>query len=243
MDAVDVVWVDTNRIGSAGSTSASRQTQMTGGAALEACEAIVAEALARSGADRLDDAGAWRGDELVASISDLLADGPIESLVRFRHPPTVPPNEQGGGDVHAGYAVAAHRAVVDVDPELGLVRVVHIDTAQDVGKVLNPLSVIGQVEGGIMQGVGLAIMEEIILDRGVVKNASFTDYLLPTFLDAPDVEARFIEEPNNWGPYGAKGVGESPTISSTAAIVAAIRDALGADLTRTPVRPEDILGL
>ena len=133
--------------------------------------------------------------------------------------------------------------MVDVDPELGLVRVVHIDTAQDVGKALNPQAVIGQIEGGIMQGVGLAIMEEIVLDDGVVRNASFTDYLLPTFLDAPDVRATLIEAPDHWGPFGAKGVGEPPTISSTAAVVAAIRDALGADLTRAPVRPEDILGL
>jgi CO/xanthine dehydrogenase Mo-binding subunit len=94
-----------------------------------------------------------------------------------------------------------------------------------------------------MQGVGLAIMEEIVLDHGVVRNASFTDYLLPTFLDAPDVSAVLIERGDHWGPFGAKGVGEPPTISSTAAVVAAIRDALGIDLDRTPVRPEDILGL
>jgi xanthine dehydrogenase D subunit len=243
IDAVEVAWVDTTRIGSAGSSSASRQTQMTGGAAKQACEAITAEALRRSGADRLDDDGAWRGDELVSTLEEVLTDGPIDELVRFRHPPTEPPDEFGRGNVHAGYAVAAHRAVVDVDPELGLVRVVRIDTAQDVGKALNPQSVIGQIEGGIMQGVGLAVMEEIILDEGVVRNPSFTDYLLPTFLDAPDVRARLIEEPDHWGPFGAKGVGEPPTISSTAAVVAAIRNAIDADLTRAPVRPEDILGL
>ena len=86
-------------------------------------------------------------------------------------------------------------------------------------------------------------MEEIVIDDGVVRNPSFTDYLLPTFLDAPDVRAHLIEEPDHWGPFGAKGVGEPPTISSTAAVVAAIRNAIGADLTRAPVRPEDILGL
>ena len=94
-----------------------------------------------------------------------------------------------------------------------------------------------------MQGVGLAIMEEIVIDRGVMKNASFTDYLLPTFLDAPDMTAVLIEEPDHWGPFGAKGVGEPPTISSTAAVVAAIRNATGRDLNRAPVRPEDIVGL
>lgn len=243
IDSVKIVWPDTTGIGSAGSTSASRQTQMTGGATLRACEAVLGEALRRVDAERLDDAGAWRGDDLVASLDELVGEEPIEELVRFRHPATSPPDDQGRGDVHAGYAVAAHRAVVEVDPDLGLVRVTHVDTAQDVGKALNPQAVIGQIEGGIMQGVGLAIMEEIVLDEGVMRNASFTDYLLPTFLDAPEVRAVLIEEPDHWGPFGAKGVGEPPTISSTAAVVAAIRHAIGADLTRTPVRPEDIIGL
>lgn len=243
IDNVKVIWDDTSQIGSAGSTSASRQTQMTGGAVLAACERVAAEALRRADADGLDDAGAWRDGNLVMTLENLVADGPIEYLERFRHPPTERPDERGRGKVHAGYAVAAHRAVVDVDPELGLVRVVRVDTAQDVGRALNPASVIGQIEGGIMQGVGLAIMEEIVLDEGVMKNASFTDYLLPTILDAPDVEAILIEEPDHWGPFGAKGVGEPPTISSTAAVVAAIRDATGKPLTRVPVRPEEIVGL
>ncbi len=237
---VEVVWDHTGQIGSAGSTSASRQTQMTGGAVLRACEVVAAEALRRADADSLDDEGAWRDDELVMSLADLVADGPISHLEQFRHPPTQRPDEHGTGDVHAGYAVAAHRAIVDVDPELGLVHVVRVDTAQDVGRALNPQAVIGQIEGGILQGVGLAVMEEIVLQDGVMRNASFTDYLLPTFLDAPDVTAVLIEEPDHWGPFGAKGVGEPPTISSTAAVVAAIRNATGRALTRAPVRPEDI---
>jgi CO/xanthine dehydrogenase Mo-binding subunit len=241
IEQVRMVWVDTSKIGSAGSTSASRQTQMTGGAVVGACEAVLADALRRGGGDRLDDRGVWHGEELVTTLADLLADGPIEHLERFRHPPTERPDDQGRGNVHAGFAIAAHRAVVDVDPELGLVRVVRVDTAQDVGKAINPTAVIGQIEGGIMQGVGLAVMEEIVLDQGVMKNASFTDYLLPTFLDAPDVDAILIEEPDHWGPFGAKGVGEPPTISSTPAIVAAIRAATGRALTRVPVRPEDIV--
>ena len=91
-----------------------------------------------------------------------------------------------------------------------------------------------------MQGLGLAIMEELIIEDGVILNPSFTDYLLPTFLDAPPVEAVLIEQPSSWGPFGAKGFAELPTISSTPAIVAAIRDATGKALTRVPVRPEDI---
>ena len=240
MENSRVVFVDTSSIGSAGSTSASRETQMTGGATLAACRAVRAEALLRGGGDDLTDAGVWRDGQLIVTLDELLDDGPIDHLERFRHPQTMPPDENGGGTVHAGFTVAAHRAIVDVDPDLGLVRVVQVDTAQDIGKALNPVSVLGQIEGGIMQGVGLAIMEEVIVAEGVIRNASFTDYLLPTFLDAPDVEAVLIEQPDHWGPFGAKGVGEPPTISSTAAVVAAIRDATGLALNRTPVRPDDI---
>ena len=102
-----------------------------------------------------------------------------EETVTFRHPPTELPDENGQGAVHADFAVAGHRAVVDVDPELGMVKVIRVDTAQDVGRALNPQSVRGQIEGGIMQGVGLAIMEELILEDGVIRNPNFTDYLLP----------------------------------------------------------------
>jgi CO/xanthine dehydrogenase Mo-binding subunit len=163
-----------------------------------------------------------------------------EETVTFRHPPTTGPDENGQGVVHADFAVAGHRAVVDVDAELGLVKVVRVDTAQDVGLALNPASVRGQIEGGIMQGVGLAIMEELVIADGVIRNPTFTDYLLPTILDAPEVEALLIEREGSWGPFGAKGVGEPPTISSTPAVVAAIRAASGKDLARVPVRPQDI---
>jgi CO/xanthine dehydrogenase Mo-binding subunit len=121
-----------------------------------------------------------------------------------------------------------------------LVKVIRIDTVQDVGVALNPDSVRGQIEGGILQGVGLAVMEELILKDGVILNPTFTDYLLPTILDAPDVEALLIEQDGSWGPFGAKGVGEPPTISSPAAVVAAIRAASGKELNRIPVRPQDI---
>ena len=115
-----------------------------------------------------------------------------------------------------------------------------IATAQDVGRALNPLSVAGQIEGGIAQGLGLAVMEEIVVTDGKVRNASFTDYLLPTTLDAPTVVFSLVEEPDPQAPLGAKGVGEPPCISVTPAIVAAIRDATGRDISRVPVRPQDI---
>jgi CO/xanthine dehydrogenase Mo-binding subunit len=117
---------------------------------------------------------------------------------------------------------------------------VQVATGQDVGRALNPLAVRGQIEGGIAQGVGLAVMEEIVLDQGRIRNASFTDYLIPTALDMPEVVATLIEQPEPGAPFGAKGVGEAPTVSSHAAVVAAIRAASGLDLARCPVRPQDI---
>jgi CO/xanthine dehydrogenase Mo-binding subunit len=131
--------------------------------------------------------------------------------------------------------------VVDVDTDLGLVRVVQVTTGQDVGRMLHPTQVIGQIEGGIAQGVGLAVMEEIVVEDGLVRNPSFTDYLIPTVADTPEVLATCIEEPEPEAPFGAKGAGEPPTISSTAAVAAAIRSATGVDVTRVPVRPWDLI--
>jgi CO/xanthine dehydrogenase Mo-binding subunit len=141
------------------------------------------------------------------------------------------------------FAFAAHRAVVEVDTELGLVRVVEIASAQDVGKAMNPQALEGQIEGGIAQGLGLALMEEIQIGEGKVLNASFTDYLIPTILDMPPVRAEILELADPEAPYGLKGVGEPPTIASTPAIVAALRDATGRKLSRVPVKPEQIVGL
>jgi CO/xanthine dehydrogenase Mo-binding subunit len=226
-----IAWVpaDTSRIGSAGSTSASRQTQMTGGAVYEAAIQLRDRISAEFGED--------------ATVEEITAEGPIEQWVRYRHPPTDEPDEFGQGSPHAGFVVASHRAVVDVDPELGLVRIVQVDTVQDAGKALNPQAIVGQLEGGIAQGAGFAIMEELVLQDGVILNPNFTDYLIPTLLDVPEVNFRLVEEPAHWGPFGAKGIGESPTISSTPAIVAAIRAATGRPLTRVPVRPQDIVGV
>ncbi|CAN5223214.1 xanthine dehydrogenase subunit D [soil metagenome] len=215
-------------IGSAGSTSASRQTWMSGGAVQLACQAVEAELLARAG-----------GDASIPLV-DLLRDGAVEAVREHHHPPTDPLDENGQGNAHVSFAFAAHRAVVDVDTDLGLVRVVQIATGQDVGRALNPRSVVGQIEGGIAQGLGLAVMEEVLVTDGLVRNPSFTDYLIPTALDMPQVVATLIEQPEPGAPFGAKGVGEPPTISSTPAVVAAIRAATGVPLTRVPVRPQDI---
>jgi CO/xanthine dehydrogenase Mo-binding subunit len=173
----------------------------------------------------------------------LLLDRPIESIRTYRHRATTRMGLRGQGEPHVWFAFAAQRVVADVDEELGLVRVVHIATAQDVGRALNPQSVHGQIEGGTAQGLGLALMEEVQLKDGHIRNASFTDYLIPTILDMPAMDSVLVEEPETDAPYGAKGVGEPSTVVSTAAIVAALRDATGRELNRVPVSPDALAGL
>ncbi len=208
--------------GSAGSTSASRQTTMTGGAVLEACRAVRAEL-------------AERGGDLTA--------GPISCTREFHHRPTDRFDAEGQGDIHVSFAFTAQRAVVDVDTELGLVRVVQIAAAQDVGHTINPLGAEGQVEGGTAMGLGYALMEEIQVDHGLIRNASFTDYLVPTALDVPPIVVDFVEDPEPGAPYGVKGIGELSTVVAGSAIAAALRHATGQPLNRLPVRPDDLLGL
>jgi CO/xanthine dehydrogenase Mo-binding subunit len=248
VDDVVLEPMDTS-IGSAGSTSASRQTWMSGGAVDAACRAVRERVFEHVGAAHGIDPLrlAIDGTDVVDTIDDLRipvaevsAGQRFEETVEFRHRPTTALDDNGHGSCHTAFAFVAHRAVVDVDAELGLVKVVQVATAQDVGVALNPLSVLGQIEGGIAQGLGLALMEEIVVDGGRIRNPSFTDYLLPTCLDAPDVVATLVEEPDPQAPLGAKGVGEPPCISVTPAIVAAIRAATGRDLVRVPVRPQDV---
>ena len=249
---VDTVLLEpiSTAIGSAGSTSASRQTWMSGGAVDGACRLVRERLFARvanehgldplrlaiDGADVVDTMGTLRVPVAQASSGIVL-----DETFEHHHRPTEELDENGQGNCHVAFAFVAHRAVVDVDPDLGLVKVVQVATAQDVGRVLNPLAAIGQLEGGIAQGLGLAVMEEIVLQDGRMRNPSFTDYLLPTALDAPTVVATMIEEPEPQAPLGAKGIGEPPCISVTPAIAAAIRAATGKQLPRVPVRPHDIV--
>ncbi|MGR3933878.1 xanthine dehydrogenase subunit D [Streptomyces sp. BRA346] len=239
------------RVGSAGSTSASRQTYMTGGAIKHTCEAVREEVFRRcglpSGAAGLllrDGKVVTDTGEVVADLADLLGDDAIDIEKEFRHRPTEPFDlTTGQGFGHVQYSFCAHRAVVEVDTELGLVKVIELAAAQDVGKALNPLSVVGQIQGGSTQGLGLAVMEEILVSDGArVRNPSFTDYLIPTILDTPTMPVDILELADDHAPYGLRGVGEAPTLSSTPAVVAAIRAATGLRLGRVPVRPEHLTG-
>jgi CO/xanthine dehydrogenase Mo-binding subunit len=211
----------TAHVASAGSASASRMTWMAAGAVRDACRAALEERK-RTGNE-------------------------VDVERTYRHPRTTPLDPETGqvtGErAHVSFAVAAMRVVAEVDVDLGLSRIVWIGTAQDVGKAINPLAVEGQIEGGTAQGLGLALMEEIRTADGLITNASFTDYLIPTTLDMPPVAIALIEDPEPDAPYGLKGVGEPPTVVSTAAVVSALRAATGRELARVPVRPDDIAGV
>jgi CO/xanthine dehydrogenase Mo-binding subunit len=220
-DRVHLAPGSTAAVRSSGSASASRMTWMAAGAVRDACRAALEER-ERTG-------------------------GEVDVERVYRHRPTnaLDPEtgQVTGGPAHVAFACAAMKAIVEVDVDLGLTRVVWIGTAQDVGRALNPQAVEGQIEGGTAQGLGLALMEEIQTRDGVIANASFTDYLIPTALDVPPIVSELIEDPEPDAPYGVKGVGEPPTVVSTAAIASALRDATGLELARVPVRPDDIAGL
>lgn len=251
IERVVVLPADTSA-GDAGSSSASRQTWMTGGAVHGACGEVRKEILDRAAGrigGRSPDDLVLRGGEValgstgetVATVEELLGGGTIERTFEYHHRRTeaIDP-ETGQGEAHVAFAFSAHRAVVDVDIELGLVRVVELATTQDVGKAINPAGVEGQIEGGSSQGLGLALMEELQVVDGEVRNASFTDYLIPTILDMPPVEIELLELPHPDSPYGVNGVGELPSLSSTPAIMNALRAATGLELPRVPIRLDDI---
>jgi xanthine dehydrogenase D subunit len=249
VNEVVVLPADT-RVGSAGSSSASRQSYITGGAVQAAAQAVRervvgmarSELRAPSGLHIEDDNLVTGTGKLVVPLATLLGDAVIEETREFHPRGTHPLDpETGQANAHLQFAFAAHRAVVDVDTELGLVKVVELATAQDVGKAINPQAVEGQIEGGSAQGLGLAVMEEIVVKDGVIRNPSFTDYLLPTILDMPPVRMDVLELGDPHAPYGLKGVGEPPTISSGPAILAAIRQATGREVTHVPVRPHDLV--
>ena len=220
VEQVVVIPTDTSAIGSAGSSSASRQTTMAGGAVQKACQEVRA-----------------------ALETGSAADLPITRTVTYHHRPTTGFDAAGQGDIHVTFGFVAERAVVDVDEELGLARVVQIAAVQDAGRVLNPHGAEGQIEGGVAMGLGLALMEELQLEGGCLRNPSFTDYLVPTVLDVPPIVTEFVEVPEPGAPYGVKGIGEHPTIAATPAIVSALRAATGRALNRVPVTPDDLVGL
>ncbi|CAA9290837.1 MAG: Xanthine dehydrogenase, molybdenum binding subunit, partial [uncultured Corynebacteriales bacterium] len=243
--AVTVLDADT-LTASAGSTSASRQTMASGTAVHRACVAVRDRLLRAVARQRGLAVGQLTvvGDQVccdgrpLVPVADAAPGRTFRATERFAHPETGPM----GGELpmYVAFGYAAQRAVVDVDTELGLVRVVQVASSQDVGTVVNPAQLLGQVEGGIAQGLGFALMEEVVVRDGLITNPDLQDYLIPTFADAPEVVADFVEVPQPGMPYGWKGAGELPLCAALPAIAAAVRDATGLPLPAAPIRPEHI---
>jgi CO/xanthine dehydrogenase Mo-binding subunit/aerobic-type carbon monoxide dehydrogenase small subunit (CoxS/CutS family) len=242
-DRFELVVGDTDRTADAGKTSASRQTFVSGRAAQLAAEDLRGKILRRvnAGADarirregamvEVSEAGQTRRLDLCALEAD--EDGTVLMGEGWFDPPTTAMDENGQGVPYATYAFAAQIAEVQVDLDLGTTRVKEIIAAHDVGRAINPTQVEGQIQGGIAQGLGLALMEEYLPGR----TENLHDYLIPTVGDMPQIEVILIEDPEPLGPFGAKGVGEPGLIPTAPAILSAIRHATGVRVTHVPALP------
>ncbi|MFM8462501.1 MAG: xanthine dehydrogenase family protein molybdopterin-binding subunit, partial [Burkholderiaceae bacterium] len=171
-------------------------------------------------------------------LSKLAADanGDVALGRGYFNPPTVPLDADGQGVPYATYGFAAQFAEIEVDIELGTIKVLHIHAAHDVGRAINPTQVEGQIHGGIAQGLGMALMEEYISGR----TDNLHDYLIPTAGDIPPITVHLIEDPEPIGPYGAKGVGEPALIATAPAILNALHDATGIRVRTLPATPDRV---
>jgi len=237
---------DSDLTADAGKTSASRQTFVSGNAAKRAGEDLRRQILqlGNMGEDATIELGAGvitLRDSATTQVIDL-SRLPIKErgdvLIgtgRF-DPPTTPLDADGQGIPYATYAFAAQIAEVEVDIELGTTKVRRIVAAHDVGCAINPMLVEGQIQGGVAQGLGMALMEEYV--PGCTEDLH--DYLIPTIGDVPEIECILIEDPEPLGPYGAKGVGEPALVPTPPAILAGIRHATGVRIRRVPATPSRV---
>jgi aldehyde oxidoreductase len=242
-----LVGADTALTPDAGKTSASRQTFVTGKAAEKSAralrDAILRFANVSAGATLTLEGSSLivREGEAVRTINlaSIAVDshGYVFSAEESYDPPTLPLDANGQGSPYAVYGYGAQLVELEVDMALGTVRLLKITAAHDVGRAINPMLVEGQVEGGIAQGIGLALMEEYIPGR----TENLHDYLIPTIGDVPPVETIIVEVPDPEGPFGAKGLGEHVLIPTAPAILNAIRDAAGVLVTKVPATPGRIL--
>jgi len=247
LEQFSYVFGDTQLTPDAGKTSGSRQTYISGKAAEKSGRALrdailrfanvsdAAQLSLEGGAIIVREGAASRRIALTDLPAD--ADGYVFRAEETYDPPTVPLDADGQGKPYAVYGYGAQIAELEVDTALGTVKLRKITAAHDVGRAINPLLAEGQVEGGIAQGIGMALMEEYVPGR----TENLHDYLIPTIGDVPEIETILVEVPDPEGPFGAKGLGEHVLIPTAPAILNAIRHATGALVTRLPATPDRVL--
>jgi CO/xanthine dehydrogenase Mo-binding subunit len=247
LEAVIRVGADTDTTPDAGKTSASRQTYVSGNAAFAAGQSLRRQLLALVGASEessFEVAGSSlvihdRGEVRSLDLATLPAvEGELVAVaVATYDPPTTELDEDGQGEPYAVFGFGAQLTELEVDLELGTVQLLKITAAHDVGRAVNPQLLEGQIEGGIAQGIGLALMEEYIPGR----TENLHDYLIPTIGDVPEIVSILIESNDPLGPYGAKGIGEHSLIPTAPSILNALRDAIGVPIRKLPATPDRVL--
>ncbi len=255
---VKIISADTEKTPDSGPVSASRATYVQGNAVVTACRdlkkqlgTLAAELLGTTpGRIEFRNQGVCDQEEPSKSIPFAKLAGEAHARgKRFRghgwHNITTSDvdRDTSQGDAYATYAWASQLAEVEVDTDTGKVTVVRLASATDAGKAINPKGVEGQIEGGAVQGLGFALMEDMIVQDGKFLNSRFSTYIIPTAADVPRIDPLIVEVHDPTGPHGAKGVAEPATIATTPAILNAIADALGKRLSRTPASPERVLQL
>ncbi len=248
---VRVLVMDTDLTPDGGPTTASRQTYVTGNAARLAAKSLL-QAVTSTLAEKYDIAPELihykEGLAQVDGHSISLGDIAIEMKSQGRKPmaiyeywaPETKPLGQGG-DMHFAFSFAAQAAEVEVNTITGIVRVLRVISANDVGQIINALALNGQVEGGVMMGLGNCLTEQFIVKDGYVVTDRLSRYRMPSIMHTPEITPIIVEHPTKDGPYGAKGVGEVVSIPTTAAITNAIYNAVGVRVDRLPVDQEQIL--
>jgi aldehyde oxidoreductase len=248
---ISVGWItlagpDTDQTPDAGKTSASRQTFVTGNAAKRAGEALRRILLQHANVGANARLNFTKGGVSIADMQTktvlqlgglpLDARGYVFSAEETYDPPTRPLDHMGQGEPYAVYGYGAQVCELSVDTTLGTVKLNRFTAAHDVGKAINPMMVEGQIEGGIAQGVGMALMEDYIPGR----TENLHDYLIPTIGDVPEIKSIIVEVEDPHGPYGAKGLGEHVLIPTAPAILNAIRHATGVIIRHLPATPDKV---
>jgi CO/xanthine dehydrogenase Mo-binding subunit len=257
LDEVTVYSTDSAVTPLAGTTTATRQLYMSGNAVHKAASAVRDVLLGRASKhfeepvenlDLADSEVFIKSDpEKSMTLKDLVArcaaEGlPLSNLALFTAPFTdgIDP-ETGQGDVFPDFTFGAQAVEVAVDTETGEIAVLKSVAAHDVGRAINPAAVEGQIQGGAAQGMGYALMEEFVVQEGLTKTPSLSEYLIPTAKDFPTTEAIIMESGTGVGPFGAKGIGEPALTPAAPAIANAVADAIGVRIDELPITPERVL--